>query len=54
MMQKSTTFTTIFHLKKSYFHYDFGCKKMFFVTVCKIVICTISYESHTFFHEFAY
>jgi hypothetical protein len=27
MMQKSTTFTTIFHLKKSYFHYDFACKK---------------------------
>jgi hypothetical protein len=28
MMQKSTTFTTIFRVKKCYFHYDFGCKKV--------------------------
>jgi hypothetical protein len=28
MMQKSTAFTTIFHLKKCYFHYDFACKKV--------------------------
>jgi hypothetical protein len=27
-MQKSTTFTTIFHVKKCYFHYDFACKKV--------------------------
>jgi hypothetical protein len=27
MMQKSGTFTTIFHVKKCYFHYDFACKK---------------------------
>jgi hypothetical protein len=27
MMQKSTTFTTIFRLKKCYFHYDFQKKK---------------------------
>jgi hypothetical protein len=26
-MQKSTTFTTIFRVKKCYFHYDFACKK---------------------------
>jgi hypothetical protein len=28
MMQKSTTFTTIFRVKKYYFHYDFTCKKV--------------------------
>jgi hypothetical protein len=28
MMQKSTTFTTIFRVKKCYFHYDFACKKV--------------------------
>jgi hypothetical protein len=28
MMQKSTTFTTIFCVKKCYFHYDFACKKV--------------------------
>jgi hypothetical protein len=28
MMQKSTTFTTIFREKKCYFHYDFACKKV--------------------------
>jgi hypothetical protein len=28
MMQKSGTFTTIFHVKKCYFHYDFACKKV--------------------------
>jgi hypothetical protein len=27
-MQKSTTFTTIFPVKKYYFHYDFACKKV--------------------------
>jgi hypothetical protein len=27
-MQKSTTFTTIFCVKKCYFHYDFACKKV--------------------------
>jgi hypothetical protein len=27
-MQKSTTFTTIFRVKKGYFHYDFACKKV--------------------------
>jgi hypothetical protein len=43
MMQKSTTFTTILRVKKCHFHYDMQ----------KIVICTTSYESHTFFHEFA-
>jgi hypothetical protein len=42
-MQKSTTFTTILRVKKCHFHYDMQ----------KIVICTTSYESHTFFHEFA-
>jgi hypothetical protein len=26
MMQKSTTITTIFRVKKCYFHYDFACK----------------------------
>jgi hypothetical protein len=25
MMQKSTIFTTIFRVKKCYFHYDFAC-----------------------------
>jgi hypothetical protein len=28
MMHKSTTFTTIFRVKKCYFHYDFACKKV--------------------------
>jgi hypothetical protein len=28
MMQKSTSFTTIFRVKKCYFHYDFSCKKV--------------------------
>jgi hypothetical protein len=28
MMQKSTTFTMIFYIKKCYFHYDFACKKV--------------------------
>jgi hypothetical protein len=28
MMQKITTFTTIFRVKKCYFHYDFACKKV--------------------------
>jgi hypothetical protein len=28
MMQKSTTFTAIFRVKKCYFHYDFSCKKV--------------------------
>jgi hypothetical protein len=28
MMQKSTTFTTIFRVKKCYFHYDFASKKV--------------------------
>jgi hypothetical protein len=28
MTQKSTTFTTIFRVKKCYFHYDFACKKV--------------------------
>jgi hypothetical protein len=28
MMQKSTTFTTIFRVKKGYFRYDFACKKV--------------------------
>jgi hypothetical protein len=28
MMRKSTTFTTIFRVKKCYFHYDFACKKV--------------------------
>jgi hypothetical protein len=27
-MQESTTFTTIFRVKKCYFHYDFACKKV--------------------------
>jgi hypothetical protein len=29
-MQKSTTFTTIFRVKKCYFHYDFAYKKVSF------------------------
>jgi hypothetical protein len=28
MMQESTTFTTIFRVKKCYFDYDFACKKV--------------------------
>jgi hypothetical protein len=28
MIQKSTNFTTIFRVKKCYFHYDFACKKV--------------------------
>jgi hypothetical protein len=28
MMQKSSTFTTTFRLKKCYFHYDYACKKV--------------------------
>jgi hypothetical protein len=28
MMQKSTTCTTIFRVKKCYFYYDFACKKV--------------------------
>jgi hypothetical protein len=35
MMQKSTTFTTIFRVKKCYFHYDFACKKVTFITIFK-------------------
>jgi hypothetical protein len=36
MMQKSSTFTTIFRVKKCYFHYDFACKKSdTFITICK-------------------
>jgi hypothetical protein len=27
-MQKSTTFTTNFRVKKCYFYYDFACKKV--------------------------
>jgi hypothetical protein len=55
MMRKSTTFTTIFRVKKCYFHYDFACKKVpLSLRYAKIVICTTSYESHPFFfHEFA-
>jgi hypothetical protein len=36
-MQKSTAFTTIFSVKKCYFHYDFACKKVLgpFITICK-------------------
>jgi hypothetical protein len=32
MMQKCTSFTTIFRVKKCYFHYDFACKKVPLVT----------------------
>jgi hypothetical protein len=28
MMQKNTTFTTIYHIKKCLFHYDFSCEKV--------------------------
>jgi hypothetical protein len=36
MMQKCTTFTTIFRVKKCHFHYDFACKKSAtFITICK-------------------
>jgi hypothetical protein len=28
MTQKSSTFTTIFRVKKCYFYYDFACKKV--------------------------
>jgi hypothetical protein len=31
MMQKSTTFTTIFRVKKCYFHYDRYYAKIFFL-----------------------
>jgi hypothetical protein len=34
MMQKSTIFTTIFGVKKCYFHYDFACKKVPFSLGC--------------------
>jgi hypothetical protein len=30
MMQKSTTFITIFRVKKCHLHYDFGVKKYHF------------------------
>jgi hypothetical protein len=30
MMQKSTTFTTIFRVKKCHLHYEFGVKKCHF------------------------
>jgi hypothetical protein len=50
MMRKSTTFTTIFRVKKCYFHYDFACKKVpLSLRYAKIVICTTNYESHPFF-----
>jgi hypothetical protein len=28
MRQKSTTFTTIYRVKKCFFHYNFSCKKV--------------------------
>jgi hypothetical protein len=41
MMQKSTTFTTIFRVKKCYFHYDFACKKVpLSLRYAKKYICT--------------
>jgi hypothetical protein len=50
MKQKSTTFNTIFRVKKCYFHYDFTCKKVpLSLRYTKNNYCTTSYESHTFF-----
>jgi hypothetical protein len=42
MMQKSTTFTTIFRIKKYYFHYDFACKK---------VLLSLRYAKNNFFNS---
>jgi hypothetical protein len=46
MMQKSTTFTTIFRVKKCYFHYDFACKKvplsLRYVKKTIIVLCSFA------------
>jgi hypothetical protein len=42
MIQKSTTFTTIFRIKKYYFHYDFACKK---------VLLSLRYAKNNFFNS---
>jgi hypothetical protein len=44
MMQKSGTFTTIFHVKKCYFHYDFACKKVPLYDMQKIFFSGKVYE----------
>jgi hypothetical protein len=49
MMQKSTTFTTIFRVKKCYFHYDFACKKVpLSLRYAKIVIFVLSAQNDCF------
>jgi hypothetical protein len=52
MMQKNTTFTTIFRVKKCYFHYDFSCKKVplslryakknFFILNLKVITASVA------------
>jgi hypothetical protein len=44
MMQKNTTFTTIFRVKKYYFHYDFACKKVPLPLRYAKKIVTLSYN----------
>jgi hypothetical protein len=61
-MQKSSTFTTIFRVKKCYFHYDMQ-KKIFDVRRCEylnlIIICVRSIgilfgRKKTRFHSFTF
>jgi hypothetical protein len=49
-MQKSTTFTTIFRVKKRYFLYDFACKKVLLsLRYAKIAIYATSCKMSVFF-----
>jgi hypothetical protein len=49
-MQKSTTFTTIFRVKKHYFLYDFACKKVLLsLRYAKIAIYATSCKMSVFF-----
>jgi hypothetical protein len=50
MIQKSTTFTTIFRVKKYYFHYDFSCKKsVTFTTIFRVKKCLFQYDMQKMF-----
>jgi hypothetical protein len=53
-MQKSTTFTTIFRVKKGYFHYDFACKKvaLFHYDMQKKYECFVSWPANRNFTTF--
>jgi hypothetical protein len=54
-MQKSSTFTTTFRLKKCYFHYDYACKKVplslryakneFIIMWEHVRVCLVAYQN---------